>query len=102
MPTKAAPSELAFRKIANTLITKPEQTRDFLMAINQQDLNLVIVVLKVMCLLHRQTLYCSKVDSKVYQKLLPRERQRWVEIDTLAKGHTGDFYRTPLLTKLVY
>ena len=46
-------------------------------------------------------LYCPKINPLPYEKLFHREQQKWRGIEMMAQGHYGDFYRTPLLTKLV-
>lgn len=51
--SKAAPSERAFRNIVTILIPQQEYAHAFMVSINQLDLNLSLVALKVMCLIHR-------------------------------------------------
>ena len=62
---------------------------------------MVIVALKGAILIHRQMLYCPKINPLPYEKLFRREHQKWKEIEMMSQGHIGDFYRTPLLTKLL-
>ena len=95
-----APIEASFRQIANILITKQEFTREYLVALNQLDLGMVLVNLKAMCLIHRQMIYCPKVNILPFEKLFRREHQRWSQIHQTSSGHLGDFYRTPQLTQL--
>lgn len=99
---KNPPSELAFRNIINLLIPNPSLTRQFMVAISRMDVTMVIVALKSFCLIHRQMLYCPQVDPRPYERLFNREHQKWVEVERLGQGHVGDFFRTPLLIKLVY
>ena len=73
-----------------------------MVAISQMDVTMVAVALKSFCLIHRQMLYCPQVNPGPYGKLFNREYSRWVEIERLGQGHVGDFYRTPLLIKLLY
>ena len=73
-----------------------------MVSINQLDLNMVIIALKAMILIHRQMLYCPKVNPVPYEKLFQREHQRWTQIEKMAQGHIADYYRTPLMVKLVY
>ena len=72
-----------------------------MVSISQLDMNLSVVTLKVFCLIHRQMLYAPKINALSYEKLFNREFGRWTQIGTLAQGHVGDYYRTPLLIKLI-
>lgn len=71
--SKKAPSELAFRNIVNIMIPQQEHARSFMVSINSLDLNMVIIALKAMILIHRQMLYCPKVNPLPYEKLFTRE-----------------------------
>ena len=70
-------------------------------SINKLDFNMVVVALKAMILIHRQMLYCPKINSSPYEKLFVREQRKWREIEMMAQGYQGDFYRTPLMIKLL-
>lgn len=52
--------------------------------INKLDFNMVIVALKAMILIHRQMIYCPKVNSLPYEKLFAREHKKWKEIEMMA------------------
>ena len=95
-----APVESTFRNIVNLLITQPQLTRGYFVALNQLDYSMVLVTLKAMCLIHRQMIYCPKVNALPYEKLFRREHQRWQQIMQQQLGHLGDSYRTAELTRL--
>lgn len=47
-------------------------------------------------------IYCPKINSLPYEKLFAREHKKWKDIEIMAQGLQGDFYRTPLMIKLLY
>ena len=47
-------------------------------------------------------LYCPRINPLPYEKLFNREHNRWTQIEKMHQGHNADFYRTPLMVKLVY
>lgn len=99
--SRNAPSELAFRNLINVLIPKPEFARCFMMSINKVDMSMAIVVLKSICLIHRQMLYAPRINPLAYEKLFRREINRWSQIERENQNQIGDYFRTPLIIRLI-
>lgn len=68
-----APSELAFRNIVHVLLDQQEFVNAFMKSINWLDHNQIIATLKSMILIHRQMLYCSKVNPTPYETFFNRQ-----------------------------
>ena len=60
-----------------------------------------IVMIKTLCLIQRQMLYCPKITALPYEKLFAREYQNWSASRTDTQDIIGDFHRTPQMTQFI-